>query len=55
VKSGLNISFFGSSPVSDYRNDEAMYRGVIRALQECGHRADQLEKVLLGISREGAE
>jgi spore maturation protein CgeB len=35
----LNISFFGSSLVSTHQNCAALYfRGLIRALSECGHR-----------------
>lgn len=37
--SRLNISFFGSSLVSAHQNHAvAYYRGLVRALSECGHR-----------------
>jgi spore maturation protein CgeB len=37
--SGLRIAFFGSSLVSAYWNGAATYyRGIIRALHDCGHR-----------------
>jgi spore maturation protein CgeB len=39
MSTGLDIAFFGSSLVSAYWNGAATYyRGIIRALHECGHR-----------------
>ena len=39
MRNGLNIAFFGSSLVSAYWNGAATYyRGIVRALNERGHR-----------------